>query len=152
MDKQIIKETNAQFAKNLQLYRTLANLSQSEMAKLCEISQPRYNLYEAGKNMPTPVYLIKMAQVLGVTVEALFANTAVHNIPVANADYCIAVLASLQIDAIMLENHHILITHNGIKKELAISEVFNILRNNKKVLGDMLKKTVLCDIFYKDDF
>ena len=100
MDKQIIKETNAQFAKNLQLYRTLANLSQSEMAKLCEISQPRYNLYEAGKNMPTPVYLIKMAQVLGVTVEALFANTAVHNIPVANADYCIAVLASLQIDAI----------------------------------------------------
>lgn len=150
MDKQVIKDTNAQFAKNLQIYRALADLSQNEMAKLCGISQPRYNLYEAGKNMPTPVYLLKIAQVLGVTVEALFANTAVHKIPVANADYCIAVLASLHIDAMFMENNHILITHKGKQKEMTISDISTILRENKKFLQDMLKKTVLCDIFCND--
>ena len=149
MKKKIIGETAVQFAKNLHLYRTLADLSQSDMAKLCQITQPRYNLYETGKMMPTAVYLIKIAQVLGVTVEALFANTAVHNIPVTNADYCIAVLASLHIDAVLLENNHIQITYCGKKREMPISEISNILRENKKTLRDVLKKTVLCDIFCK---
>lgn len=59
------------FAQRLQTLREQKELTQEELAKLVNISQPAYNAYERGKNMPSKNTAIQLAKVLRVTVNEL---------------------------------------------------------------------------------
>lgn len=59
------------FAQRLQTLREQKELTQEELAKLVNISQPAYNAYERGKNMPSKNTAIQLAKVLRVTVDEL---------------------------------------------------------------------------------
>lgn len=59
------------FAQRLKTLREQKELTQEELAKLVNISQPSYNAYERGKNMPSKNTAIQLAKVLRVTVNEL---------------------------------------------------------------------------------
>ena len=59
------------FAQRLKILREQKELTQEELAKLVNISQPSYNAYERGKNMPSKNTAIQLAKVLRVTVNEL---------------------------------------------------------------------------------
>lgn len=59
------------FAQRLKTLREQKELTQEELAKLVNISQPSYNAYERGKNMPSKNTAIQLAKVLRVTVNDL---------------------------------------------------------------------------------
>lgn len=59
------------FAQRLQTLREQKELTQEELAKLVNISQPAYNAYERGKNMPSKNTAIQLAKVLKITVDEL---------------------------------------------------------------------------------
>lgn len=59
------------FAQRLKTLREQKELTQEELAKLVNISQPSYNAYERGKNMPSKNTAIQLAKVLKITVDEL---------------------------------------------------------------------------------
>lgn len=59
------------FAQRLQTLREQKELTQEELAKLVNISQPAYCAYERGKNLPSKNTAIQLAKVLRVTVDEL---------------------------------------------------------------------------------
>ena len=64
---------------NLKKYRTLAQLSQKEIAKQLHISQQGYGNYESGKASPDPERLAKIAQILNCNIEDLIGTTKRNN-------------------------------------------------------------------------
>lgn len=54
--------------------RLKAGLTQAQMAKICEISVLAYQQYECGKRIPRADVAIRIARVLGSTVEHLFGE------------------------------------------------------------------------------
>ena len=59
------------FAQRLKTLREQKELTQEELAKLVNISQPAYCAYERGVNLPHKNTQIQLAKVLGVTVAEL---------------------------------------------------------------------------------
>ena len=62
------------FAERLKLARTAKGLSQKELAQQVFISQQAYAKYEAGKSTPYPKTLAAIAEVLGVSADALLGS------------------------------------------------------------------------------
>ena len=56
----------------LKVYRNKQNLTQKQMAAMCNISERQYIRYENSHQEPTVSIAIKMAKTLKVTVEELF--------------------------------------------------------------------------------
>lgn len=56
----------------LKEYRTKTNLTQKQVATLCEISERQYIRYEVSYQVPTVNIALRLARVLGTTVEELF--------------------------------------------------------------------------------
>ena len=56
----------------LKEYRTKTNLTQKQVANLCEISERQYIRYEVSYQVPTVNIALRLARVLGTTVEELF--------------------------------------------------------------------------------
>lgn len=54
--------------------RTKKGLSQSEVAKQAGISTRQYQRVEAGEHLPNVAPAIKIAKILGTSVDALFKN------------------------------------------------------------------------------
>ena len=63
------------FAQRLETLRIQKGLTQEELAKLINISQPSYNAYERGKNKPSKNTQIQLAKVLKVSVDELMNGT-----------------------------------------------------------------------------
>ena len=63
------------FAERLKELRKLAHLTQVELAKLLGIGQSSYADWERGKKKPTQENLVKIAQVLNVSVDYLVGNS-----------------------------------------------------------------------------
>lgn len=59
------------FAQRLCILREQKKLTQEELAKLINVSQPSYNAYERGKGKPSKNTQIQLAKVLRVSVEEL---------------------------------------------------------------------------------
>ena len=78
------------FAQRLETLRIQKGLTQEELAKLINISQPSYNAYERGKNKPSKNTQIQLAKVLKVSVDELMNGTqnptAVETVPVPTPD------------------------------------------------------------------
>ena len=63
------------FAERLKELRKQAHLTQVELAKRLGIGQSSYADWERGKKKPTQVNLVKIAQVLNVSVDYLVGNS-----------------------------------------------------------------------------
>lgn len=61
----------ATFSERLKEERKAKKLSQDEMAIQIDISRPSYTLYENGKNTPTFENLIKIANILKISLDYL---------------------------------------------------------------------------------
>ncbi len=59
--------------------RKSANLSQEEIAKLCNVSRQTINAIENNKYDPSLQLAFKIASVLHTTVDALFINDLLEN-------------------------------------------------------------------------
>lgn len=62
------------FAKNLERLRTERKMTQEELAKRVGVSQPAIAQFEAGKNTPKLYVTIKLAEVLGTTIDDLVTH------------------------------------------------------------------------------
>ncbi len=56
----------------IKIQRAIHNLTQDDLAKKISVSRQTINTMESGKYVPSTVLALKMAQVLGVSVEELF--------------------------------------------------------------------------------
>lgn len=63
------------FQKRLIEQRKLNNMTQTDVAKYLEISQPSYIRYENGKAEPTYTNLVKLADLFDVSVDYLLGRT-----------------------------------------------------------------------------
>ena len=63
------------FAERLKELRKQAHLTQVELAKLLGIGQSSYADWERGKKKPTQENLVKIAQVLNVSIDYLVGNS-----------------------------------------------------------------------------
>lgn len=59
------------FAENLKAFREGKSLSQAELAKMANISQPTVAQYEKGMKVPTIIVGVDLARALNATVEEL---------------------------------------------------------------------------------
>ena len=59
---------------NLKMIRLNLNLTQSEMADILEISQPRYSNYERAKIMPSTFIIYVIGLKFKIKVDKLFKN------------------------------------------------------------------------------
>lgn len=59
------------FAENLKAFRERKSLSQAELAKMANISQPTVAQYEKGMKVPTIIVGVDLARALNATVEEL---------------------------------------------------------------------------------
>ena len=64
-----------EFSERLKELRKKANFTQVEVAEKLEISQPAYASWERGVKKPTQENLVKIAQVLNVSVDYLVGNS-----------------------------------------------------------------------------
>lgn len=60
---------------NISLYRHFKNLTQQELADLCNLSRANISDYERGKSQPSLESLVVIANALGVTVDELLNST-----------------------------------------------------------------------------
>lgn len=60
----------------LQRLRTARTLTQQDVARLLGVSQQAYSKYETGTVTPSMALQVRLAAILGVSVEALFAPGA----------------------------------------------------------------------------
>ena len=60
----------------MKLQRARLGLTQAELAERAGITRKSINAIEAGSMVPSTILALKLAQVLGVTVEELFALEA----------------------------------------------------------------------------
>jgi len=58
---------------NIRIERAIANMTQAELAKRIKVSRQTINAMEAGKYVPSAVLALKVAQVFGKNVEAIFS-------------------------------------------------------------------------------
>ena len=63
------------FSERLKESRKKARLTQVEIAEKLGISQPAYASWERGAKKPTQENLVKLAQVLNVTIDYLVGNS-----------------------------------------------------------------------------
>jgi putative transcriptional regulator len=56
----------------IKIQRAIHNLTQDDLAKKISVSRQTINTMESGKYVPSTVLALKMAQVLGISVEELF--------------------------------------------------------------------------------
>ena len=56
----------------IKIQRAIHNLTQDDLAKKISGSRQTINTMESGKYVPSTVLALKMAQVLGISVEELF--------------------------------------------------------------------------------
>ena len=68
---EIADKLKAQFASRLKKHRESRQLSQSEFAKLLGLSLATYNRYEKQNAQPSISLLVRMADVLGITIDKL---------------------------------------------------------------------------------
>lgn len=57
---------------NIKVQRTIKNLTQSDSAKLCDVSRQTINAIENDRYDPTISLVFKLSKVLDVTVDQLF--------------------------------------------------------------------------------
>lgn len=57
---------------NIKVQRTIKNLTQSDLAKLCDVSRQTINAIENDRYDPTISLAFKLSKVLDVTVDQLF--------------------------------------------------------------------------------
>ncbi|MEJ2445726.1 MAG: helix-turn-helix transcriptional regulator [Exilibacterium sp.] len=75
----------AEFSERLRLLRSARNIKQSRLAELLGISPRSYNRWERGGNLPHLDMLIKIADILQVSLDELVGRTkpssdiAIHN-------------------------------------------------------------------------
>ena len=53
-------------------FRKNKNLSQSDIAKLMKVKQNTFSQWETGERIPKLIQAIKLAEILGTTVEELY--------------------------------------------------------------------------------
>lgn len=63
------------FQERLKEMRLMCQLTQQQMADALKISQPSYTRYENGTSEPTLENLVKIAEVLDVSVDYLLGRT-----------------------------------------------------------------------------
>lgn len=56
----------------IKIQRAIHNLTQEELAKKISVSRQTINTMESGKYIPSTALALKIAQLLGVSVEELF--------------------------------------------------------------------------------
>ncbi len=56
----------------IKIQRAIHNLTQDDLAKKISVSRQTINTMESGKYVPSTVLALKMAKVLGISVEELF--------------------------------------------------------------------------------
>lgn len=56
----------------LKVQRAMRDLTQADLADMVGVTRKSINAIEAGRMVPSTVLALKLAQVLGTTVEALF--------------------------------------------------------------------------------
>ena len=73
--EKIFRGLKMEFSERLKELRKKANFTQVEVAEKLGISQPAFASWERGAKKPTQENLVKIAQVLNVSVDYLVGNT-----------------------------------------------------------------------------
>ena len=60
---------------NLKKYRKLKKYSQAEVAEMLGIAQNSYSRYETGTREPDPAMLVKLSNILGVSIDTLLGHS-----------------------------------------------------------------------------
>lgn len=68
------------FCRNLEYYRKRANLSQTELAERCGVSQQVVNAYELGSRKPSIEVLVLIAKALGCTTDQLLCSDVTSSV------------------------------------------------------------------------
>jgi putative transcriptional regulator len=63
----------------LKVQRAMRNLTQGELAELAGVTRKSVNAIETGRMVPSVLLALKLAGVLGVTVDALFSLHAAQD-------------------------------------------------------------------------
>jgi putative transcriptional regulator len=58
---------------NLKVQRAMRDLTQAELADMARVTRKSVNAIEAGRMIPSVLLALKLAQALGVSVDALFS-------------------------------------------------------------------------------
>ena len=66
------------FSKNLRDLRIARGMSQQQLADIIDVKQPTVAQYESGRRQPTICISIRIAKVLGTTVEALVPEALIN--------------------------------------------------------------------------
>ena len=66
------------FGENVRKYRKLANMTQEELAELCECSISHVGHIENGNNKPSLDIAVKIANSLGVTIDQLMIENYLY--------------------------------------------------------------------------
>lgn len=74
-----------QFGPRLKVLRKQKNWAQKELAAKVEIRFEQLNKYESGLNTPPAEMLIKLADVLGISVDYLLTGNPVEDSPLASS-------------------------------------------------------------------
>lgn len=74
MEKHTLITPETPWYKRIKLYRTVAELTQQEVADKVGVEHRRYWGWEAGKNVPRPDHQAALAEVLGVEPDAIFGG------------------------------------------------------------------------------
>ena len=74
------------YSMQIKEYRKKSNLTQREIAKMLNISQPHYNDLENGKNFPNGKMILKLCDVFKCTPNDLFGIKGVHRVVMDSLD------------------------------------------------------------------
>lgn len=66
------------FSRNLRVYMAIEGIKQKELAKQCGLSSVTINYYISGRRSPNMESAARLAEVLKIKVEDLFAHKTYH--------------------------------------------------------------------------
>ncbi|MCU0440013.1 MAG: helix-turn-helix domain-containing protein [Raineya sp.] len=120
----------------LRKFRTVAKLSQQEIADKLNIRQATYSNWEKGETKPSLDHIIKLSEVFNVPVQEFLptSNVYIHN--QENNDNAMGINFGLDDKDLqkILEPIHLLIQQNNSQNEI----IKNLLEQNKELI-ELLK-------------
>lgn len=132
------KEYLKYFSQNLKRYREKKNLSKNQLGNMCGLLPPNYHRYEAGIQEPGAITALKIAAILGITVQELFAPP---QDPRINGYECQGWFESLGFKTYFDDENTISIVIDGIPTQtVTVEEAKEIIESTKTLMSPIIQE------------